>query len=534
MKNKQIISPVGLKGKEIHERQLALMGIKPITENEEKKNSAVELTKIGPDGNAYAIIRENHEYYIKRTNKTTGLMLEDFKYIGGLQNKKDEAYPSYAKAIKQLNLKFKSLAEAYNRGGDINVFEDDNLLEHHPLKADMTLSATKGIGDNQEYVVDKAGTPLSNKAKEGKVEGQFGDNVADKDVDDEFEKVNESFSFGFTGEGNLHGNKPMQEYDEKAMQNFIDQYGEEKGKQIYYATANKEDRNPETFKKNEGMVSLGNDIELNEYEAAIDEMMARMEGEEEEEIPPYTGEEDYMQHQVTEKKFPDLTGDGEVTRADILKGRGVDLDEEWKSDFDGNRDFDEYAQDELDFENKYGTIYDYFDSLDKEIDFSDYVENKIFHKLFDQEMNALKKVSNDEISNDKVEKIRAKNPYTDGFRSVKFWILPNNNYAFWSDFKQKFLTGDNKDEVIKLAFIERDLLDQDIDSSVNNQTSRGESGWVDEELHGGQHKLDVDKDGDIEADDLADLRAMEESIKRLDALLEGELKKKAQTLTKKK
>ena len=29
-----------------------------------------------------------------------------------------------------------------------------------------------------------------------------------------------------------------------------------------------------------------------------------------------------------EKKFPDLTGDGKVTRADILKGRGVNLDEE--------------------------------------------------------------------------------------------------------------------------------------------------------------------------------------------------------------
>ncbi len=30
---------------------------------------------------------------------------------------------------------------------------------------------------------------------------------------------------------------------------------------------------------------------------------------------------------------------------------------------------------------------------------------------------------------------------------------------------------------------------------------------VDEALKGGQKKLDVDKDGDIEADDLADLRA---------------------------
>jgi len=180
MKNKNIINPISLKGKEIHERQLALMGVKTINENENKGNTAVELTKIGPDGNAYAIIRENHEYFIKRTNKTSGLVLEDFKYIGGLQNKKDEAYPSYAKAIKHLNLKFKSLAESYDKGSNINVFEDDNLLEHHPYKADQALSATKGMGDGQEYVVDKNGTPLSNKAKEGKEKGQFGDNVADK------------------------------------------------------------------------------------------------------------------------------------------------------------------------------------------------------------------------------------------------------------------------------------------------------------------------------------------------------------------
>lgn len=31
--------------------------------------------------------------------------------------------------------------------------------------------------------------------------------------------------------------------------------------------------------------------------------------------------------ELEEKKFPDLTGDGEVTRADILKGRGVELEE---------------------------------------------------------------------------------------------------------------------------------------------------------------------------------------------------------------
>ena len=341
MKNKQIISPVGLKGKQILERQLSLMGIQPINENENKKNSAVELTKIGPDGNAYAIVRENHEYYIKRTNKTTGLVLEDFKYIGGLQNKKEEAYPSYARAIKQLNFKFKSLAEAFNKGGDINVFEDDNLLSENARLGGFS-----------------------------QMEGN-----------------------GFSGLGNLDHNEEMykeemvDEFDEKAMQNFIDQYGEERGKQIYYATANKEDRDPETFEKNEGMASFGDDVELNEFERAIEEMMARQE----------------------ESKFPDFTGDGEVTQADILKGRGVFEDD----------------------------------------DYVDYT------------------MGNEEDPNQ----------------------LPNPP------------------------------------REIN----------IPEELHGGQHKLDVDDDGEIEASDLAALRAMEESIAKLDnminSLSEGTLKKKV--LTKK-
>ena len=139
MKNNKI-NPVGLKGNEINQRMIELMGIKPIVEN--KSTSVVELTKVGPDGKVYGIVRENHEYYIKVTNKTSNLLSEDFKYIGGLQNKKSEAYPSYAKAIKHLNLNFKSLAEAYGKGGDINVFEDDNLLSEDIAG----LSDMKGMG----------------------------------------------------------------------------------------------------------------------------------------------------------------------------------------------------------------------------------------------------------------------------------------------------------------------------------------------------------------------------------------------------
>jgi len=149
---KPIISPVGLKGNEINERMKQLMGIKPINEN--NSNIVVELTKMGPDGNAYAIIRENHEWYIKKTNKTTNLVAEDFKYIGGLQNKKAEAYSSYSKAIKHLNLKFRSLAEAHNYDGEINLFVNDNLISETAMAAgfaEMKGSGFSGHGNLEGY-----------------------------------------------------------------------------------------------------------------------------------------------------------------------------------------------------------------------------------------------------------------------------------------------------------------------------------------------------------------------------------------------
>lgn len=188
MKKSNIIKPTGLKGKEKLNRMRELMGASSI--NEDVKRSVVELTKEGPDGKIYAIVRENHEYYIKVSENKPNIVTEDFNYIGGLQNKKDKAYPSYAKAIKQLNLKFMSLNEAYGKAGQVNVFLDDNLItEHHPYKADQKLSATKGMGDGAEYIVDKKGDELKYDAKEGKEEDGFGDNIADSTAEADMEEV---------------------------------------------------------------------------------------------------------------------------------------------------------------------------------------------------------------------------------------------------------------------------------------------------------------------------------------------------------
>lgn len=121
------IRPNSLKGKDVLSRMKELMG--PITESKKNNTSFIELTKVGPDGKSYAIVRENHEYYIKISDKVTDVIAEDFKYIGGLQNKKDKAYPSYSQAIKHLNLTFISLAEAYGTTNTVNSFLNDNLVE---------------------------------------------------------------------------------------------------------------------------------------------------------------------------------------------------------------------------------------------------------------------------------------------------------------------------------------------------------------------------------------------------------------------
>jgi hypothetical protein len=61
----------------------------------------------------------------------------------------------------------------------------------------------------------------------------------------------------------------LTEYDKEVMGRFHDQYGKKRGKQIYYATANKQDRSPETFEKKEGEMEEGNYPEGEYYKIKI-------------------------------------------------------------------------------------------------------------------------------------------------------------------------------------------------------------------------------------------------------------------------
>jgi len=65
----------------------------------------------GQDGNVYAIIKENKQYFIK-----SGKDENNLSHIDGLLNSRKETFSSYSAALKRLNFKMKSINEANNYG----------------------------------------------------------------------------------------------------------------------------------------------------------------------------------------------------------------------------------------------------------------------------------------------------------------------------------------------------------------------------------------------------------------------------------
>ena len=124
---KKFTNPKTLKGQDKINRITDLMG-RMTTLNESTSLSEIDFIKKGPNGIVYGIIRENHNYFIKTTEKTSGILVsEDFEYVGGVKNKYDERYHSYAEALKHLNMKFDMLNESYGIETGTNLFESDGV-----------------------------------------------------------------------------------------------------------------------------------------------------------------------------------------------------------------------------------------------------------------------------------------------------------------------------------------------------------------------------------------------------------------------
>ena len=96
-------------------RMKAMMSYGLTTENKNTYKS-VEYEREGADGKMYGIVREGTKFYIKVADKKNGQVLkENNDYIGGFNSRKNYEYTSYANALKQFDLKMRSINESANR-----------------------------------------------------------------------------------------------------------------------------------------------------------------------------------------------------------------------------------------------------------------------------------------------------------------------------------------------------------------------------------------------------------------------------------
>lgn len=131
----------------------------------ENKKTPVKDSIEGPDGNVYAIIREGAKYYIKSTPKGSALVTESFDYIGGFMNKRANEFTSYNQASKHLELKVRSLNEAYGVNATVEML---NPEKKEALMVEMTdamkasLARYRQIMNNAAGIMNEAAISPSN------------------------------------------------------------------------------------------------------------------------------------------------------------------------------------------------------------------------------------------------------------------------------------------------------------------------------------------------------------------------------------
>lgn len=150
-KNNFNVNPKTRKGKEQKSRVFDLMEQIDPKKNNELETSNVELIKHGPNDKVYAIVRENKNYYIKRgdvkgyTKDSTPIITENrLGYIGGIPNKNQYRYPSYSKALKQMNIMFTNIFESK---GEVNKVENPSVSDNVILESE---EGSYEYGDEEE------------------------------------------------------------------------------------------------------------------------------------------------------------------------------------------------------------------------------------------------------------------------------------------------------------------------------------------------------------------------------------------------
>ena len=125
-------------------RMKSMMTYGITTEGKNNQYKSVEYQREGADGKMYGIVREGTKFYIKVSDKKNNVIKEDFDYIGGFRNRKDNEYTSYANALKHFDLKMIGLNETAKNAKHI-VIESWNPDKKEELALESTEKMRKEI-----------------------------------------------------------------------------------------------------------------------------------------------------------------------------------------------------------------------------------------------------------------------------------------------------------------------------------------------------------------------------------------------------
>lgn len=158
-----------------------------VNENSSKASKPiVEFKRKAANGKTYGIIRESTKYYIMEApQKDTEVLAEDFDYIGGFNNRKENEYSSYSKASNALDLKIMSINETVNKENRVMVEAptikadwEDKLTESMRKEIDRFKTITnnvakilkedKGIGETPSVVNNDPEAPAKNPSEDKK------------------------------------------------------------------------------------------------------------------------------------------------------------------------------------------------------------------------------------------------------------------------------------------------------------------------------------------------------------------------------
>ena len=157
-----------------------------------KSKPVVEFKRKAANGKTYGIIREATKYYIMEApQKDTEVLAEDFDYIGGFNNRKENEYESYAKASNALDLKIMSINETVEKEKRVIIETpqekanwEDSITESMRKEIDRFKTLTRNI--NSILTEGEIGKAVGSIPSEHTVPEAPAKNPSDKEVNAPF------------------------------------------------------------------------------------------------------------------------------------------------------------------------------------------------------------------------------------------------------------------------------------------------------------------------------------------------------------